>query len=95
MSLHRATWGCKRCNRRQANAIAAVRKPSFLRKGIPDSAHEWVSLPRMVHGIWKTVPMLTRIARRCSGLLQAVSYIDERAAGIFIIGKGTNNCEGK
>ena len=50
------------------NAIAAVLKPKAFKVSMEASGQEF--LGRMVHGIWNTVPMLTREARRYNGSAQ-------------------------
>ena len=48
-------------------AMAAVLKPSSRSRWMPGCGHSDTPLPMRVHGIWKTVPILTRTARRYSG----------------------------
>ena len=52
-------------------AMAAVLKPSRRSSAMPPSGHG-ASSGKYVHGIWNTVPMLTRTARRYRGSLPAL-----------------------
>ena len=51
-------------------AMAAVLKPSFCRRSSPGCGHSEGSAPSHAQGTWKTVPMLTRTARRQRGSQQ-------------------------
>ena len=61
-------WGSSISKESSLRAMAAVLNPIAFRDRIPSVFHSVFS-SKKVHGIWNTVPMLTRIARRYSGLL--------------------------